>query len=58
MLLYAPLIVVAVLWVIVNTPTWVLLYLAAEARVKESLRRAGLDTGSQRHSVRTGRGPF
>jgi hypothetical protein len=41
-MLYAPIIVVAVLWAIVNMPTWVLLYRAAEAAVREGLRRAGV----------------
>jgi hypothetical protein len=35
-MLYAPIIVVAVLWVIVNMPLWVLLYLAAEAALKSA----------------------
>lgn len=41
MLLYAFLAVVA-LWVVVNIPLWVLLYLAAEAAVKERFG-AGLE---------------
>jgi len=36
LLLYA----IAALWVVVNLPLWVLLYLAAEAAVREELRRS------------------